>query len=823
MKKIRAVGKKIAFVLAVLLFVCSVNVAPSEAEADIASPADWPTWPEPTKPINDLSITEPATFLSIGREVVPWPFFGETSVDSENYINLVGADLYFTIEKFTYEYDSDLGKDVKVITGYETVDPNKTATDPLYMVLGNKTVGVDALSDADLLEGYWDGSFTLPGLYDTSVYPVYDADWLTYGEEPDVTEVPNESFLADQQVDPNTYLDAWKVFLVEDRNVGDTGFFFADSGHAPPHMVWPFDPWLYSYRSQTGYYSGPEAWEDRYVCLWPTNQGALQAFEASNVDIADSTPYVDRTWLTIPNPSFRQSIYNELRKVFHNEQYKRLTVLDGPVTVRDIEINGEWRRIVVGTTGMGTGQLPKPQNAWTELDQSEYDPLTTAPEISNRGRAFGVYAFDITDLGVDPSTSELESLWSVANVFYSTTERSYSDYFPENNTGTAKSEYADYADMRFSVSKPLIGYTKDGDGDRTWHVIILGVDKEDRYYWLDVEPEDGSVRRSGYFVNGYTNNAETLQSVDFVEYGYFTGEEVETVFPSRILSAFPPPESQYREPLLSDVYVHLSNGAIYRWDLNPADSEPEWLLTVKCERADEIAPPLTDFDVTHLGGETYLATNALLRNVPGAAKLDTEGLLVLNLTKVAEYSVEERAQIITTIKVPPGQSGEVVSSEDDHILFVQLELPHGTSTTDSKTVLASPVFISREEDGLIESRLFLAFYELSSKGEQGNGQESEVSRLYSFLFEAMMGQGNVQNLDEAEIVDGEIVGDYFDFEDREVAMMVIDSQGNLVLFDASGNIVGDPIPTGLSLYADDGNGEDPFEGEGVHLVYWKTK
>jgi len=349
--------------------------------------------------------------------------------------------------------------------------------------------------------------------------------------------------------------------------------------------------------------------------------------------------------------------------------------------------------------------------------------------------------------------------------------------------------------MRFSVSKPLIGYTKDGDGDRTWHVIILGVDKEDRYYWLDVKPEDGSVRRSGYFVNDYTNTEETLQSVDFVEFGYFTGEEVETVFPSRILSAFPPPESQYREPLLSDVYVHLSNGAIYRWDLNPADSEPEWLLTVKSERADEIAPPLTDFDVTYLGGKTYLATNALLRNVPGAAKLDTEGLLVLNLTKVAEYTAEERAQIITTIKVPPGQSGEVVSSEDDHILFVQLELSHGVSTTGSKTVLASPVFISNEKDGLIESRLFLAFYELFSKGAQGRGQESKVSRLYSFLFEAKMGQGKVQQLDEAEIVDGEIVGDYFDFEDQEVAMMVIDSQGNLVLFDRFGNIVGDPIPT----------------------------
>jgi hypothetical protein len=87
----------------------------------------------------------------------------------------------------------------------------------------------------------------------------------------------------------------------------------------------------------------------------------------------------------------------------------------------------------------------------------------------------------------------------------------------------------------------------------------------------------------------------------------------------------------------------------------------------------------------------------------------------------------------------------------------------------------------------------------------------------------MMGQGKVQQLDEAEIVDGEIVGDYFDFEDQEVAMMVIDSQGNLVLFDRSGNIVGDPIPTGLDLYVDEGSGNDPFEGEGVHLVYWKTK
>lgn len=782
------------------------SVAQEPVEVDLQG---WPMWPEPTIRINDLDINEPATFLSIGREIVPWPFFGPTTEGTDGYINLLGADLFFTIEEFTYDAQGR-----KSITAYRTVRPRVLPSDDLFMVLGNTTLAAGGLANEEIIEGYWDG-VTLPGLQGVAVVPGYEGDWITYEEETDgetyLVEVANESFKADQTETPHEYLDDWKDFLVEAQHIGAGDFVFADSGHAPPQMIWPYDPWLYAYRTKTGYDSGPAAWADRYVCFWPTNQGALHAFEAYNVDIANSTPYVNRTWLAVPDSSFRQSVYHELRKAY-GDGYKRLTVLDGPVTVRDVQINGVWKRIAVGTTGIGNKQLPKPQDAWTGLDQSEHDPSNGPPSVSDKGRVFGVYAFDVTDLEETATTGTLKSLWSVANVFYQTNEKTFSDYYVENNTGAAKADYAEYADMRFSVSKPLMGYTKDGSGDKTWHVIILGVDKDDRYLWLDVKPEDGSVRRSGYFVNAYTGNAETIESASYMEIGDLSAEEVENLFPSRILSAFPPPDSDYREPILSDVYVHLSNGGIYKWDLNPEETEPEWIVTLRSERGGEIAPPLTDFDISHLNGSTYLATNVLLRNVKGAAYLDTEALVILNLTEIEGLSLEERY----TMKVPPGQEGTAATSKEDqpYLLVVQLELQHGVSTTESKTVLASPVFIDK--------RLFLAFYELSRQGMGKNPNYSMISRLYTFLFEPMMGAGNVQHLDEAEVVDGEILGDYFDLENLEAAMMFVDSLGNLVLLDSEGNVIGEPIPTGLELAQDEGGGTGPYSDPGVHLVYWKT-
>jgi hypothetical protein len=119
----------------------------------------------------------------------------------------------------------------------------------------------------------------------------------------------------------------------------------------------------------------------------------------------------------------------------------------------------------------------------------------------------------------------------------------------------------------------------------------------------------------------------------------------------------------------------------------------------------------------------------------------------------------------------------------------------------------------------INNRLFLAIYEMSTKGQGNNPNYSEVSRLYVFNFAPLMGSGNVQQLQEAQVVDDQIEGDYFDVENVEAAMMFVDSLGNLVMLDQEGNVIGDPIPTGLTLNTDP---PDPdLDNRGVKLVYWK--
>lgn len=813
-------------VCVMLLLVITIAVLGSLLGARASSAVDvyvnaekWPMWPEPYVRINERDITEPAMFLSIGREVVPWTYFGDTTVDSNNYVKLVGANFYVTVEKFTYDYEYDPEenkiKKVKRILSYVTTPPTISDEDDLFMIAQNSHVDTTSVSDIAY------------NLREIAVFPEYVSNWITYTVDSEDVQVANESFLADRSVDEYVYINDWKDFLVRDLaylnlpGVDSADVVYADSGHAPPQVVWPYDPWLFSFRAKTGYYADeiPEKWKNRYVCLWPTNQGALHAYEVYNVEEPDSTPYASRTWLAVPEPSFRQAIYEQLKKAYGND-YMRFTVLDGPITIRDVKINGEWRRILVGVTGEGTKQLPKPQDAWTTLNQSDYDPTTSSPTLQNGGRVFGVYAFDITDLGETADTNTLKPLWSVTTVSYGTSAKVFSDYYPQNNTGADKSEYAAYANMLFSVSKPVIGYTRDENGNMKWHVVILGVEKPDannnhKYMWLDVDPQDGHVISQGYFYNPAKGDYEALEDASFVEEGDFTPEEVERAFPSRILPAFPPPDAEYQEPLLSDIYVQLSNGGLYRWNLlyEGSDANPKWIVTLKSERGDNIAPPLTDFDITHVYGDnpsayhTYFAGNVLLRNVSGNASLDTETLVILDLTELQSMSIEERS----SVKVPPGQDGTVVSSKESHILVVQLELQKGTSSTYSKNVLASPVFIN--------NRLFLAIYEMSTKGQGNNPNYSEVSRLYVFNFAPLMGSGNVQQLQEAQVVDDQIEGDYFDVENVEAAMMFVDSLGNLVMLDQEGNVIGDPIPTGLTLNTDP---PDPdLDNRGVKLVYWK--
>jgi len=740
-KGIRHVPFLILLLAGLTLFGGEVSAADVVVSGDI-----WPMWPEPDVRIKDLDVLEPATFLSIGRDVVAWPFFGSTTV-SGGYLNFVDSGLYFTIKK---EDGS-----------FVTVQPIKSSIDDLFIVTGNTSIKDPS-----------DGE-TTSGFRSAAVFPEYSSSWLN--------GIPNEDI-------GSADITKWKSFLMGN---------FADSGHAPPMVVWPEDPWLKAYR--IGGYEVPAKWKDRVVCLWPTNQGLLHGFEVYPKDVS---PYVNRKWGVVPNPAFRQTLYHELRNIYRNSGYYRITLLDGPVTVRDVEIDGEWRRIAVGTTGMGTKQVLKPQDAWLKLGQNTVDTPIPSPSVSDKGRAFGVYAFDITDLQASATPTTLDPLWSVSNVFFETSANDFADYFPEKKTAAAKSDYAEYAGLKFSASKPLIGYTKDESGNRIWHVIILGVEKgTNKYKWLDVDPSDGSVLRSGYFRNLSTNQDEVLPEILEKKNGpvLYTQEQAESLFPSRILAAFPPPDSSYNEPLMSDVYVYLSNGGIYRWDLNEESHAPSWIITL-VNNDGQATSPLTDFDISYLDGSTFMAANVVL-TFQGGSDHETEGLVVLNLSEIEKQTISDRG---SGIKVPPGQDGDVVDSSNDYLLVLQLQLEKGAYTPESKTVLASPVFILE--------RLYLAFYELNTKGKG-----SEVSRLYTLLFGGMMGQGKNQKLEEGTL---ENLKDLINLDDVEAAMMMIDSSGQLVLLDTSGNVLA-TLDTGLDP-GSGGEGEgSEITGSGVSTVYWK--
>ncbi len=774
--------------------------------------SQWPMWPEPNKQIQSLPVFEPATFLSIGREVVPWPFFGETTVDANKNIKIVGSELVFTIEQYSVDYVNN--EPIKSLSGYVTLSPSSTASDPLFVVKN----GVTEVLDGSFNEGF------VPNMQDISVFPVFNDTWFSYGTPPDVVDVANESLLADRGTDQEIHFKNWKDFLGENLRINNE-YFFADSGHAPPHMIWPFDPWLYSYRAKTGYNAPPVAWKNRYVCMWPTNQGALQVFEVNNVGVPDTNPSVNRSWMVVPNPALRQSVYHELRKAFSGE-YWRLTVLDGPVTVRDVEINGQWRRIVVGTTGMGTKQVPKPQNAWTKLEQSDVNPSGIPDQTeTEKGRVFGVYAFDITDVGYPLGINQTPTpLWSVTSINFDTSAITpYQKCLVETPNGIvdvdqSNADYGAFTKMDFSVSKPLIGYTRDANNNRKWHVIILGIEKAtNKYFWLNLNPEDGKVLDSGYFFNTSTSSQDKLikvytkknpQPSDLL----FVEEELENLNPSRILAAFPPQESSYSEPLLSDVYVYLSNGSLYRWDVNEStsNSNPQFIVSF-INNNGQPASPLTDFDITYSNGDTYLAANVAL-TYNGGSDHETEGLIIANLSKLTSDQ---------SSFTPPGLDGtriQVTDSGGDIVLeVVQLQGDTGSYSPDGKTVLASPVFVG--------GRVYLSFYELVAG--QGKGNSFNASRLYVIDF--LKNRQKNSTLTEASNLedmgpDGD--GEYFDFEERKATIMFIDSQGNLTIVfedpDAQGNITAS-VPTGLEPYTGGEPGEETeWSGSNFGVVYWKT-
>ena len=255
-------------------------------------------------------------------------------------------------------------------------------------------------------------------------------------------------------------------------------------------------------------------------------------------------------------------------------------------------------------------------------------------------------------------------------------------------------------------------------------------------------------------------------------------------------------------PVLSDVYIYLSNGTFYSWDLsefawNPGGSNtgapvPTKICNIFTNTSHEYpAPPITDFDICYIDGDTYLAATAPL-DYPGVGSPhDTYGLLIINLTRIQNEEIED-----LNTQGALGQGGDTkIRLMEDGVAMVQLQTGTGSNAYDFDALAASPVFANYI--------LFQALY----------SSEGTLSRLYTldmgYFADITRTSGNLALPDDA----------YLDDPDHVFAQMIIDSEGNLVIFDAEGNVVGPPIHV-LDLN-ETGTGTGGTADTAVRIVYWK--
>ena len=348
----------------------------------------------------------------------------------------------------------------------------------------------------------------------------------------------------------------------------------------------------------------------------------------------------DRVWSLTPFPAFQQTVYNQVYPHQSNGKFSRLTLLDGPVYVHDLQDkNGKWKRILVGSTGLGTEQVNKLGTAWI----AEGAPAPGAsPGITGDSQVFGIYAIDVTD-PLDP-----QPLWSVTNINCirsgGATVKRLDIVSPRVDTGSA--DFAAYEDVNFMTSKPLIGFTETSEGSRTWHLLLVTIDKEGQYLWINADPLTGEVLTSGNFVGFQGEPLECLPGEDTRRIP--SGFNHENWYPSRILAAYP---GEGGLPVLSDVYIYLSNGTFYSWDLNGYDwryvgstaPKPSKIFNVYTNPSHQIpAPPITDFDIAYIA-VSYTHLDVYKRQAKALSKEDI-------LAAIEEMTVLELSELVKALE-----------------------------------------------------------------------------------------------------------------------------------------------------------------------------
>ncbi|MDI3532227.1 MAG: hypothetical protein PWR28_572 [Synergistaceae bacterium] len=664
--------------LAILFSVLAVCVLAIEAE-----PLElkyWPLWPDPSK-VTPVQF-EPIPHTSVGRDAVAQVYFKYPS----NLQRVWGADLKMWVVN---------GEDLKPVS--------------ISFNYGSGDLGLAYTTGAEVKD-FPISQALEEDLKVCAVHPEYKGSWFTI----EGIDYPNQDFF-------DSWLSSWRSFLVGDTEKEEK--VLADSGHAPPLLVWKKNPWLTRYVDSLSY---PSSWGDDPWLFLPTNEGLLHAFEVNSFA---ATAF--RRWSLMPLPAFQLAVYQEhLRRT--EEDYPRITLLDGPCEVYDVEnTEGEWKRVLIGTTGAGSALMNKAKDAWkTEYNNSSVAPDANAP--SGSGRHFGIYAIDVTD----PKSPK--PMWSKSNLHW---KRGNSDINPSD------------LDVDYVVARPLIGFTED-DGTRHWHAIILGVDSQGGYRWYDFDPITGAEKGKGIFSeseSGSKSKSESeCESVDLIN-----GVPSELYYPSRILAAFPPNGAS---PALNDVYAYLSNGCLYYWNVQRGEP-PKKLLKLYVQSTKKGLPSVGDFDIAYVreNGElhTYFAAT-LYRGLPGGNPHDSFILFVMDLTSIGDFrnpSSDIKPQELK-MQGALGQGGDVLIFKNDEASYIPLKTSQGNAPKFNRLV-SNPVFVG--------GKLYLAAY----------SSESDMSRLYTLDAEIFQkdGGGNKKGLEEGV--------DYLDFQGEAFESAVFGSDGRL--------------------------------------------
>jgi hypothetical protein len=815
--------KKIATLLGCILVV--VGIVSGASALDYSY---WPLWPAPSyfpqppkvivhedeegrtfEIVTDANSTEPMTFFTIGRDIMAWgdrmPMIAGIMVGS-------GEEYYFQAEEQLPEqaWASWMELvDVGVQPDPETRSPDLPSSASIYLSLptGRRSAGNLTIGDLEI----------------ASIIPEFKDLWYDSNSD-DEPDKENQAFDETRNGNWVTFLEQYEFLeglefaslKPADPTEEPESLFIADGGHSAPVVVWTDNVWL----------SPMPGWESFYETLtydiyggaltfFATNDGKVRAFSVGN----DGDNKFDELWSLLPSPAMAVSPYHEYWKMSAEiTEEPRLVALDGPILIHDIEDANGWKRVLFGSMGQGSFLKFKPKEIW---DPAIPDVPEEFPPSDLRGSLFGFYAIDVTDpedpqpfwsVSVgnwnDKDDKTQKAIWKDGQYFtYSSTEESFLS--PTTNT-SLPSKYASFENLKMSVSRPVVGYTYD-NVSRKWHFILLGITSQGKYEAYDIDATTGEC-------------IEQYQLGDVFE---FVGSDGNTypndvVKPSRIAAvAMWPDEENYPEgtftntPLLGEVYMFLSNGTLYKWDLQNGE-DPQLLLTLTGGQDGEIAVPLQDFDATFLYVEKdkeYHRFIALVSafgkegNPANIMETDHYGLVVIDITKLEEKALP---QSVTMGDSAFGHTDTVIAVTD-YLDFTYISLraadegaieiegePKKSSHWKAAYPSSSPVFY----DGKVI---------LVTRGywDKAHGTSQNID-TWSRTFAVDPIADTVQKIDIRHVT--------------HLGGALIDDQAILYLHTDSGVESQDLSLFGLDPLGDEGpGGEDEYEFGDEGVIYWRTR